>query len=456
MIKLTDLREILRYVPSFREKLFVISIDGEIVEDEHFPTLLVDIALLRSLNIRIVLVHGASFQLRRLAVEQGAAISNADGTGITDATTLRLALTVANRLTHEILEGLASNDLRAACTNAVVAHPAGILRGVDMQLTGKVERIDAGFLRTLLEQNIIPVVPPLGFDGEGHTYRVNSDAVALALALELQASKLVYITTRDGIERNDRLLRQLSVGEAEELLKKNRDQLRPEMISKLEHGWKACKGGIDRVHIISGRLDEGLLAEAFSSEGVGTLIYANEYQAIRQAIKKDARSIMQLIAQSIESEELLKRTRAGIEKQISDYFVFEIDRNPVGCVALHPHVDEGKAELACLAVSPAHENRGIGRKLMNYVEKVARERGFNELFALSTQTFSYFQQKGGFREATPADLPAARRQQWEQSRRNSRVLVKDLTRVETTPDNPPVFGTTAKAGAMTGKLTDAP
>ena len=142
MIKLTDLREILRYVPSFREKLFVISIDGEIVEDEHFANILLDIALLRSLNIRVVIVHGASHQLRRLSEELGQPISNADGTGITDAATLRMVLTVANRLTHEILEGLASNDLRAACTNAVVAHPAGILRGVDMQFTGRVERID--------------------------------------------------------------------------------------------------------------------------------------------------------------------------------------------------------------------------------------------------------------------------------------------------------------------------
>ncbi len=426
MIKLTDLREILRYVPSFREKLFVISIDGEIVEDDHFATLLLDIALLRSLNIRVVLVHGASFQLRRLAGEQGQAISNADGTGVTDATTLRLALTVANRLTHEILEGLASNDLRAACTNAVIAHPAGILRGTDMQFTGKVERIDATFIRTLLEQNVIPVVPPLGFDGEGHTYRVNSDAVALAIAMELRAIKLVYITTRDGMERSGKLLRQIPVGEAEEQLKKHRDEFRPEMISKLEHGWKACKDGIDRVHIINGRTDEGLLAEVFSSEGVGTLIYANEYQAIRPAIKKDARAIMQLIAQSVENEELLKRTRAGIEKQINEYFVFEIDRNPVGCVALHPFADSGKAELACLAVSAAHENRGIGRKLMAYVEKVARERGFRELFCLSTQAFNYFVQKGGFGEATPDDLPPARRQQWDQSRRNSRVLTKPL------------------------------
>ncbi len=426
MIKLTDLREMLRYVPSFREKLFVISIDGEIVEDEHFANILLDIALLRSLNVHVVIVHGASFQLRRLAAEMGEPVSNADGTGVTDATTLRLALTVANRLTHEILEGLASNDLRAACTNAVIAHPAGILRGVDMQFTGKVERIDAAFLRTLLEQSIIPVVSPLGFDGDGKTYRVNSDAIALAVALELQAKKLVYITPRDGIERAGKLVRQLAVAEAEELHKKFRDELVPEMVSKLEHGWKACGGGVDRVHIINGRLDEGLLAEVFSSEGVGTLIYANEYQAVRPAIKKDARAIMQLIAASVENEELLKRTRGGIEKQIADYFVFEIDRNPVGCVALHPYADDGKAELACLAVSSAHENRGIGRKLMAFVEKLARERGYRELFCLSTQTFAYFEQKGGFREATPGDLPAARRLQWEQSRRNSRVLVKPL------------------------------
>jgi amino-acid N-acetyltransferase len=426
MIKLTDLREILRYVPSFREKLFVISIDGEIVEDEHCANILLDIALLRSLNIRVVLVHGASHQLRRLAAELGHPISNADGTGITDATTLRLALTVANRLSHEILEGLASNDLRAACTNAVIAHPAGILRGVDMQFTGRVERIDASFLRTLLEQNIIPVVPPLGFDGEGRTYRVNSDAVALAIALALHAIKLIYITARDGMERSGKLLRQVSVTEAEELLKKHQGEFEPGMVSKLEHGWKASRGGVERVHIINGRVDEGLLAEVFSAEGVGTLIYANEYQAIRPAIKKDSRSIMQLIAQSIENEELLKRTRGGIEKQIADYFVFEIDRNPAGCVALHTYPDEGKAELACLAVSPLHENRGIGRKLVAFVEKMARERGFRELFALSTQAFSYFQQKGGFREATANDLPAARRQQWEQSRRNSRILVKSL------------------------------
>lgn len=427
MFKLTDLREILRYVPSFRERVFVIALDGELVANESFTNLLLDIALLRSLSIQVVIVHGASYQLRQLALEKGVAISNDDGTGITDESTLHLALTVANRITHEVLEGLSTADLRAASTNACIAHPAGILRGIDTQFTGRVERIDAAFLQTLLKNDIVPVIPPLGFDGEGRTYRVNSDSVALEVALALRAIKLIYVTAHDGIVRGGKVLRQLSVSEAAELLSKNRGELEAAMVSKLEHGWKACQVGVERVHIINGRVDEGLLAEVFSPEGVGTLIYGNQYQAIRPAVKKDAGKILRLIAQGVQNEELVKRTRAGIEKQIGDYYVFEIDKNAMGCVALHTHPETGQGEMACLSVHPQYSNRGIGRRLMAYVEKLAREKGLRELFCLSTQAFAYFQQKGGFREATPEQLPAARQQQWEQSKRNSRVLVKSLT-----------------------------
>src|SRR5213080_1642184 len=127
----STLREILRYVPRFRDRVFVIAVDGAIVEHDNFGTILLDIALLRSLRIGIVLIHGASHQIRRLAEQTGLAASDLDGTGVTDAATLQLALNAANRVTHEILEGLAANDLRGACSNALVAHPAGILQGVD-------------------------------------------------------------------------------------------------------------------------------------------------------------------------------------------------------------------------------------------------------------------------------------------------------------------------------------
>jgi amino-acid N-acetyltransferase len=205
-----------------------------------------------------------------------------------------------------------------------------------------------------------------------------------------------------------------------------RSDVHPDMLSKAIHAAAACKAGVPRVHVINGSVEEGLLAEVFTNEGVGTLIYGNEFQQIRRALKKDVRSILNLTKRSVESDELVKRTRSTIEKQLADYYIFEIDKNPVACVALHTWPEHGKGELACLYVSPAHENQGIGRKLVQYVENKARETGLSELITLSTQAFTYFQTKGGFAEGTPDDLPPARREKYDQSGRNSKVLVKKL------------------------------
>ena len=425
-MKPTDLRGILQYIPQFRDRTFILAVDGAIVTDENFATLLLDVAVLRSLNIRVVLVHGASAQMKALAEEQKTVPSNLDGSGITDAATLQLALTAANRLTHEILEGLSANDLRAASTNVIIAHPMGIIQGVDHLFTGKVERVDTELLQTLLTQGVIPVIPPLGFDGDGKTYRVNSDGVAVAVADALKAIKLMFITAQDGLRYNQQLIRQMLVSELQNLLQQNTAGFAPEILSKAQHAVLACMAGVPRVHIINGRVDEGLLAEVFSNDGIGTLIYANEYQQIRPAKKKDVRAIQLLTKAAVEAEELVKRSRAAIEKNLGDYFIFEIDKNPVACVALHVYPEQKKGELACLYVNSLHENQGIGRKLIQFIENKAREMGLNELITLSTQAFTYFQSKGGFAEGTPDDLPHARRESYERSGRNSKVLVKKL------------------------------
>lgn len=425
-MKLTDLRGILQYIPQFREKTFILAIDGAIVTNDNFATLLLDVALLWSLNIRVVLVHGASAQIRTLAAEQQVNASDFDGTGVTDAPTLKLALTAANRLTHEILEGLSANDLRAATTNVIIAHPAGIIQGVDHQFTGKVERVDTEFLQTLLTQGVVPVIPPLGFDGDGKTYRVNSDGVAVAVAEQLKAIKLIYVTAEDGLVYRGQLIRQMLVAELSKLLRDDSAGFAPDTLSKVQHAAAACVVGVPRVHIINGTLDEGLLGEVFSNHGLGTLIYANEYEDIRPAKKKDVRAIQSLIQQGIEADELLKRSRAMIEKSLGDYFIFEIDKNPIACVALHVYPEQNRGELACLYVSSSHENQGIGRKLIQFVENRARQLGLSELLALSTQAFTYFQSKGGFVEGIPEDLPPGRREKYEQSGRNSKILVKHL------------------------------
>jgi amino-acid N-acetyltransferase len=428
-MKLPELRGILQYVTRFRDKIFVIAIDGEILGSENFANILLDIAVLRSLNIKVVLVHGAGMQIEQAAFEQGIKASNFDGTGVVDEATLQLSINVAIRLTNEIMEGLTQVDLRAAYANCVIAHPVGILHGVDYQFSGKIERVDAKILELFLNQEIVPVIPPLGFDGEGRTFRVNSDLVAMEIAEALHAAKIIFLSPFEGLVIDGQRIGHLVAPELEELLKKQKTHLPRGLYSKLEHAAQACRYGVPRVHLLNGNVNEALLAEIFSNGGVGTMVYSNEYEQIRRLYKKDIRAVMSLIQQSVRSEELVRRTRAEIAAEIDDYWVLEIDRHIAGCVAMHLYPEQKMAELACLYVSRSNENQGLGRKLMSFVENLARQRGYSKLIALSTQAFVYLQQKGGFTEAGPEILPPVRRAKYESSARNSRILVKNLAPV---------------------------
>lgn len=425
-MNVSDLREILQYVPLFRERVFVVAVDGEVAGSENFANLLLDIAVLRSLSIKVVLVHGASYQIAALATARGVAITGSEGIGVTDEPTLQVSIDAAIRLTNEIMEGLSSVDLRAAYINALIVHPAGILGGVDQQFTGKVERVDVKALRLLLDEGIIPVVPPLGFDGEGRTYRANSDSIALEVAVELGAAKILYLAPSRAFDSSTPLPRQLSINEAEDLVRRQKSTLPAGLLSKLENGAKACRQGVARTHVLNGGVNEALLSEVFSHEGVGTMVYSNEYQQIRRIFKKDVRAVISLIRQSVKNEELVRRTRTEILECLGDYWLLEIDRTAVACVALHLYPEQSAAELACLHVRKANENQGYGRKLMAFVENLAREKGVKHLFALSTQAYSYLQQKGGFSPADPAILPPQRLQRYESSGRNSVVLLKTL------------------------------
>ncbi len=426
-MKVSDLRGILQYVPRFRERIFVVAIDGEIVASPNFANILLDLAVLRSLSIKVILVHGAALQVAQLAAERGVTISNADGTGITDEVTLKVSLEAVTNVMNDIMQGLTSVDLRAAYSNAIISHPAGILGGVDYLYTGKVERVDTKSLHLFLNEGIIPLIPPIGYDGEGKTYRVNSDAVALEVAESMQAMKILYLSTSEGVIVNGELIGQLSIAEADDFAKKKRGNLEAGLLSKLDHAARACRQGVARVHLLNGLRDEALLSEIFSQEGIGTMVYSNEYQQIRRVFKKDVRAVMTLIRQSVDSEELVKRTRADIMAHLDDYSVLEIDRNLVACVAVHIYPEQKVAELACLYVHKKHEGKGYGRKLMAYAEQLAVEKGANQLIALSTQAFNYFQQKGGFAESTPDILPPERRKKYDAGARNSKVMVKPVT-----------------------------
>jgi len=423
-----DLRGILHYVPQFRERIFVIAFDGAVMRLPNFHSLLQDVAVLQSLNIQVAIVFGARHQVREVATSRGVSISSDDGMGRTDQATLDVSADVISRLTSELVADLTALELRVAVPNALAVHPTGVIEGVDLEHTGRIERVDDKMLLAMLKEGIIPVLPPLGYDGRGATLRLNSDAVAIEVALAVDAAKVIFVAEEGLVDATGARLAQLPVGQARDISKRKDTGMDPSLLSKLRHAAIACGEGVPRVHVIDGRQDEVLLAELFSNEGVGTMIHADDYQQIRKARPSDVPALLGMMRQSVEDAALAPRTREQILKRMSDFFVLEMDGNPVGTVAIHTYEvnDEKVAELACLFVRRAHKNQGHGRKLVAFAEELARERGCAWMFALSTQAFRFFEEKMGYIEVKPDLLPASRRDAYESNGRNSKVLKKSL------------------------------
>jgi amino-acid N-acetyltransferase len=388
----------------------------------------VDLAVLRSLAIRIVIVHGIGHQLQDLATARNIPITNVDGTGLTDAATLDLAIRASSRVAHALIEGLTQSSLKCAVTNAVRALPFGIIKGVDQQFTGKVERIDKDFLAELIDRQVVPIVSPIGFGPDGKSLRVNSDLLAAELAEALHATKIIYLTPQPGLEINGEVRREISVDAVRKLLSEQPDQIAEPTRSKATHAVKAIETGTPRVHILDGRIFDGLLNEIFSNEGVGSLVYGNDYQQIRKARKSDVRLIYNLTRAAVRREELLHRTQQAIEKNIDQFYVFEIDENIIACVTLYFYPDKLQlAEVGSLYVMPFYHNRGIGKKMVEYAVMMARERGVKTVLALSTQSIGFFQNVVGFEEADKSILPEARLKAYEESGRKAKILAKHLT-----------------------------
>jgi amino-acid N-acetyltransferase len=424
-IKPTDLRGILKYVPRYHDQIFVLAIDGAIVADENFGNILLDVAVLRSLGIKVVIVHGIGMQIEELARIRNVPITDSSGTGVTDAATLDLAIRAAGRVTHLVLEDLTQQNLKAALTNAVRSAPVGILRGVDHQFTGRVDRVDREFILQLISSGVVPVVNPIAFDRDGRPLRVNSDLLAAELAESLHATKILFFTTHRGLEIGGKFQQQINVDALREVLANKPESINEPLRSKAAHAVRAIETGTPRVHLLDGRQMDALLTEIFSNEGVGTLVHGNEYQQIRQATKRDVRAIYNLTRSAVRREELVYRTQQAIEKNIESFHVFEIDENIIGCVSVTFYPDKPElAEVGSLYVMPFYHHRGIGKKMVDYGCKVARDRGASTVLALSTQAFTFFTSVCDFAEAEKDALPEQRLKSYEESGRNSKVLLR--------------------------------
>ncbi|MDT8383915.1 MAG: amino-acid N-acetyltransferase [Gammaproteobacteria bacterium] len=423
------------YINAFRGRTFVVVFGGEAVADTNFASLIHDFALLNSLGIRLVLVHGTRPQVeaRLKARSASASIAFHDDLRITDDVALACVKEAVGTVRVEIEAllsmGLANSPmagarLRVASGNVVTARPLGVHEGVDYLHTGEVRRIDAAAIHQQLDQNAVVLLSPLGYSPTGEVFNLSAEDVATSAAIALHADKVLYLTEGPGLrDGRKHLARELSLSAAQQVLS-SRQKL-PEGLRRILHSAvNLCLNGIKRVHILNRQIDGALLQELFTRDGVGTLINADAYEGTRQATIDDVAGILELIAPLEQADILVRRSRENLEREIDRFTVIERDGMIIACAALYPFAREKMAEVACLAVHPDYRGSARGNTLLQWIEKQAAQQGLRQLFVLSTKTSHWFLERG-YKRADIKVLPM-KRQSLYNYRRNSKVFIKTL------------------------------
>ncbi len=421
------------YINAFRGKTFVIAFDGDAVADAHFPHLIHDLALLNSLGIRLVLVHGARPQIEQRLRERGVELHYMNGLRVTDGVALTCVKEAVGSVKVEIEAlmsmGLANSPMagariRIASGNFVAARPLGIRDGVDYGHTGEVRRIDAEALQRSLHDGSIVLLSPLGYSPTGEVFNLSMLDVATSAAIALKAEKLICLVEAPGLrDRRKRVLRELSVNEAEQSLAAKTAVLEDDM-ALLKSAVRVCNNGTRRVHVIDRRVDGGLLLELFTRDGIGSLVNADVFEGMRQASIDDVGGILELIAPLEADGILVRRSRELLETEIDQFSVVERDGMVIGCAALYPYPNDNVAELAGLAVHPDYRDSGRGEALLSYLERRAKKIGVKRLFVLTTQTAHWFIERG-FEHADITALPVKKQALYNFQRR-SQVYIKNL------------------------------
>jgi amino-acid N-acetyltransferase len=426
------------YIHAHRGNTFVVYFPGEAVADARFPSLIHDFALLNSLGVKLVLVHGIRAQIDSRLARRGLAARYHGGFRVTDGEALECVKEAAGTVRVEIEAlmsmGLANSPMagariRVASGNFVAAKPVGVRDGVDFQHTGEVRRVDAAGIRASLSQGDVVLLSSVGYSPTGEIFNLRSEEVATAAAIALQADKLLLLGEAACCPQgNGELLRQLTTTEAEQLLAGG-NGLDADVASHLRAAAKASAAGVERVHLLDRQVDGAVLLELFTRDGIGTLVSRTPFEALRPAGVHDVPGILDILVPLERKGVLVPRSRERLESAIGDYTVIERDGLIIGCVAFHPYAEAAMVELACLALHPDYQGDGRGERLLAHVEARVRAAGYARLFALTTQTAHWFRERG-FEPAEVGDLPEARRANYNPAR-NSKVLVKILERLGT-------------------------
>ena len=427
------------YIHAFGGRTFVIAFGGEVVDEKQFIALSHDLNLLASLEVRLVLVHGARPQIEQRLKRDKLAPKYVNGIRVTDDAAME-AVKEANGAIRVEIEALlsmglvnspmAGADIRVASGNFVTAKPMGVLDGIDLQHTGEVRRIDAVAIQKRLNDGELVLLSPLGYSPTGEAFNLSLEDVAVSAAIALDADKLIFLMDSEGVHNlRGELLREMTAEKAKNLLRNVSENEQALNVSEdvnyyLPAAVRACEHGVARSHLISRHIDGAIIQELFTVDGIGTMVTELSLERMRQANIDDVGGILKLI-EPLESEGfLVRRGRERIEMEINHFYVMEHDNRVIGCAALYPFVAERTAEFACLAIDPAYRGAGRGDKLFYFCANEAKELGFKSLFCLTTRTEHWFLERG-FTQQNVEKLPTEKQKLYN-FQRKSKVFSKTL------------------------------
>jgi amino-acid N-acetyltransferase len=435
-------RSVAPYIHTHRGKTFVVGIAGEAIAAGKLQHIAQDLALIQSMGVKIVLVHGFRPQVNEQLRAKGHVPKYSHGIRITDEVALDCAQEAAGQLRYEIeaafSQGLPNTPMAGATVrvisgNFLTARPVGIVDGVDFKHSGLVRKVDVAGITRTLDFGAMVLLSPFGFSPTGEAFNLTMEEVATSVAIALQADKLIFLTETPGLRmqpdqpdsEDNPIDTELPLAAAEKLLANSPAAQSPlDTAFYLQHCVTACKAGVERSHILPFAVDGSLLLEIYVHDGIGTMVVDEKLENLREATSDDVGGILQLIEPFEKDGTLVKRNRTEIERDADLYSIIEHDGVIFACAAFYPYPEAKTAEMAALTVSPQSQGQGDGEKILKRIEQRARAAGLQSIFVLTTRTMHWFI-KRGFVQMDPEWLPEARKRKYNWDRK-SLVLVKKL------------------------------
>lgn len=275
--------EALPYIQRFNRKIIVVKYGGSAMSNEELQkNVIKDVTLLKLVGFKPIIVHGGGKEISRWVSKVGKEAKFVNGLRVTDAETMEIAEMVLNKVNKSLVAMVQELGVKAV---GISGKDGGLLTvekkysdGQDIGYVGEITKVDPKVLYDLLEKDFLPIVAPIGMDENFETYNINADDAACAIAKAVSAEKLAFLTDIEGLYKdiNDKssFISRLSASEADALI--SGGFIGGGMLPKLNNCTSAIKNGVNKVHILDGRIPHCLLLEIFTNQGIGTAIVADE------------------------------------------------------------------------------------------------------------------------------------------------------------------------------------